>query len=100
MDPVLIEALIPIVAIVMGMLTVLIPITGLTLRFALKPIAESVAKMREAEGAGRELSLVVQRVALLEQQIAGMDTSIERLVEADDFRTRLEAPAESSPDRA
>ncbi len=100
MDPVLIEALIPIVAIVMGMLTVLIPITGLTLRFALKPIAESVAKMRQAEGAGRELSLVVQRVALLEQQIAGMDTSIERLVEADDFRTRLEAPAESPPDRA
>ncbi len=100
MDPVLIEALIPIVAIVMGMLTVLIPITGLTLRFALKPIAESVAKMRQAEGAGRELSLVVQRVALLEQQIAGMDTSIEQLVEADDFRTRLEAPAESPPDRA
>ncbi len=100
MDPVLIEALIPIVAIVMGMLTVLIPITGLTLRFALKPIAESVAKMREAEGAGRELSLVVQRVALLEQQIAGMDTSIEQLLEADDFRTRLEAPTESPPDRA
>ena len=94
MDPVMIEAMIPIVAIVMGMLTVLIPITGFTLRFALKPIAESVAKMREGEGASRMLSLVEQRVALLEQQIAGVDTSIERLVEADEFRARLEAPAE------
>jgi hypothetical protein len=31
--------LIPIVAIVMGMLTVLIPITGFTARFALLPLA-------------------------------------------------------------
>jgi hypothetical protein len=38
--------LIPIVAIVMGMLTVLIPITGFTARFALKPIAEAVATAR------------------------------------------------------
>jgi len=81
--------LIPIVAIVMGMLTVLIPITGFTARFALKPIAEAVARMKEAQGAGQHVALLEQRVALLEQQQSITETDLEKILEVQQFQEKL-----------
>lgn len=81
--------LIPIVAIVMGMLTVLIPITGFTARFALKPIAEAVARMKEAQGAGQHVALLEQRVALLEQQQANTEAELEKALEVQRFQEKL-----------
>ena len=81
--------LIPIVAIVMGMLTVLIPITGFTARFALKPIAEAVARMREAQGSGQHVALLEQRVALLEQQQSNTEDDLEKLMEVQQFQEKL-----------
>ena len=48
MTPVLPIDLTAIVAIVMGMLVVLIPVAGLTARFALKPVVEALARYRES----------------------------------------------------
>jgi len=84
--------LIGLVAVVMGTLTILIPIAGFTARFALKPIAESVARMRESRGAGEELSVVEQRVALLERQMSGMESQLHRLSEVREFEAQLQAP--------
>ncbi len=81
--------LIPIVAIVMGMLTVLIPITGFTARFALKPIAEAVARMKEAQGAGQHVALLEQRVALLEQQQSNTEADLEKVLEVQQFQEKL-----------
>lgn len=80
-----------IVAVVMGMLVVLIPIAGLTARFALKPIAEAVARMRSGEGARRELSLMEQRVALLEQQLSNLETDVQKIEEVAAFDRRLKS---------
>jgi hypothetical protein len=63
--------LIPIVAIVMGMLTVLIPITGFTAR-----------------------ALLEQRVALLEQQQSNTETELEKVLEVQRFQEKLLASAE------
>lgn len=75
------EILIPLVLGTLGILTVLIPIAGLTARFALKPIVEAIARMREVQAGttGRELSVLEQRVALLEQQYQALDSSVERI---------------------
>ncbi len=81
--------LIPIVAIVMGMMTVLIPITGFTARFALKPIAEAVARMREAQGSGQIVALLEQRIALLEQQQSNTETELEKVLEVQQFQEKL-----------
>jgi hypothetical protein len=81
--------LIPIVAIVMGMLTVLIPITGFTARFALKPIAEAVARMREAQGSGQIVALLEQRIALLEQQQSNTEADMEKLMDVQQFQEKL-----------
>lgn len=84
---------IPIVAIIMGTLCFLIPVSLITLRFAIKPIAEAVAQMRSAGAAQEELAIMGQRLALLEQIVGGMETELERIGEAHDFeRELLERP--------
>lgn len=84
-----------IVAIVMGLLVVLIPIAGFTARFALKPIADAVARMREAQSSSRELSMVEQRLTLLEQQLVHMESELHRVREASDFDRQLRSGDES-----
>jgi hypothetical protein len=89
MNPGLIESLVPLVAVIMGTLIVLIPVAGLTVRFAIKPITEAMARVREAPGAGRELSILEQRVALLEQQVQNIESSVDRIGAARDFDRQL-----------
>ena len=86
-----IEVLIPLVAVVMGTLMFLIPIAGFTSRFALKPIVEAMAKYREMQGGttGRELNVLEQRVALLEQQYSVLENDMQRLGELKDFDRQL-----------
>jgi len=60
---------IPIVAILMGGLLLLIPVAGLTLRFALKPVLESFGQLRESRAQSEALRLMEQRLALLEEQM-------------------------------
>lgn len=78
-----------VIAVVMGLMVVLIPVAGVTARFALKPIAEAVARMREAQGTNRELQLIEQRLALMEQQLSGLETDVRRVEEKSDFDQRL-----------
>ncbi len=83
------------VAVVMGCLIVLIPIAGITARFALKPIVESFARLKEMQGGQaantREVAVLEQRVALLEQQYQAMEGSITRLGELKEFDRQLGA---------
>lgn len=60
--------------------------------YALKPIAEAMAKVKEARGAGRELEIIRQRLDLLEQQLGGLDSEVHRLSEAQEFQAKLQAP--------
>lgn len=85
------EILIPLVLGTLGILTVLIPIAGLTARFALKPIVEAIARMREVQAgsSARELSVLEQRVSLLEQQFQALDSQVERIAEVKDFERQL-----------
>ena len=87
------EILIPLVLGTLGILTVLIPVAGLTARFALKPIVEAVARMKEAQSGstGRELNVLEQRVSLLEQQYQALDSTVERIAEIKDFDRQLTA---------
>ncbi|HSL72106.1 MAG TPA: hypothetical protein VK864_17795 [Longimicrobiales bacterium] len=99
MDTTTLELLIPLSAVILGSLMFLIPIAGLTARFAIKPIMEAIAKGREATaaGTGRELSVLEQRVALLEQQYQSLETSVERLSDMKEFDRQLAAPGDSPP---
>lgn len=91
-----ISLLIPLVAIVFGSLTVLIPVVGLTLRFALKPIMEMLTQYREAQGQGREVHLLEQRISLMEEKLHGMERALTRLVDESEFERQLRAPRETA----
>lgn len=84
--------LIPLAAIVLGSLTVLIPITGLTARFALKPIMEAIGQMKAGQGADQRVAYLEQRLALLEEQFHAIERDHARLVEDHNFRRQLEGP--------
>jgi hypothetical protein len=80
------------VAITLGCLMILIPIAGLTARYALKPISESIARMREG-GASREtISLLERRMALIEQEMQNMTEvrdEVRRLADELEFKRQL-----------
>lgn len=65
----LVGAFIPIVAILVAGLAILIPVAGLTLRFALKPALESLVHLREDQAQTQELRLIEQRLSLVEEQL-------------------------------
>ena len=84
-----------IVGIIMGMLVVLIPIAGLTARFAFKPIAESMAKLRQGSMDRQVVEILERRLTLLEQEVhglGGMREDVSRLLEEAEFQRQLKAP--------
>lgn len=95
MDEGLLALLIPILAIVLGSLVVLIPIAGLTARFALKPMLDALARYREMQGEGQRVAMLEQRLALIEEQQHGQERALARLTEEAEFRRQLDAPPAS-----
>lgn len=80
--------------VIMGTLIVLIPVAGITLRFAMKPISEAVLAFKASQGREEKVEILEKRVALLEQQNENLESELERVVEAVKFHERLEAPSE------
>ncbi|MDQ3606498.1 MAG: hypothetical protein M3418_10005 [Gemmatimonadota bacterium] len=83
-----------ILAMLLG-LAVLTPVVGLTARFALKPVVEALARMREAQGASQAVAMLERRMALVEQEmqaLSGIREDLRRLVEEQEFQRELAAP--------
>ncbi len=85
------ETIVSALAIFLGLMVVLIPITGLTARFALKPVMEALGKYRETQNDKQMQALLERRVALMEEQMHSMDRSLRELVEASEFHRELES---------
>lgn len=84
--------LVPLAGIIMGSLIVLIPVAGLTARFAMKPIVESMAKLRQASNQGEAVGMLERRITLLEkevQNLTGIREDLGRLVEEMEFQRQL-----------
>lgn len=77
------------VAVIMGTLMFLIPIAGVTARFALKPLVESFGKFMQSQGAEEAQQMAERRIALLEQNVDALQDELQRIREAQDFDTAL-----------
>jgi hypothetical protein len=73
----------------MGISIVLIPVIGLTARFALKPTVEALSRIFESRGADEGLQILERRIALLEQQVEAFEGSLSRLEEGAEFDRQL-----------
>ena len=96
MDPATLEMLIPLLAVFMGCLIVLIPIAGLTARFAIKPIMEAMARSREIQAGATSphvIAALESRLAALEQQLQNVEGSVDQLHRASEFDRQLRPPA-------
>ncbi len=77
------------VAVILGMLVVLIPIAGLTARFALKPLVESIGSFMRAQGSDEALRMSERRITLLEQNLDAVEDELRRIRDARDFDQAL-----------
>lgn len=80
-----------IVAIVMGVSIILIPVAGLTLRFAIKPAVEAIAQAFEHRGLEDTVGILERRLSILERQMESVETTVNRLAEAVEFQNELRA---------
>lgn len=81
------------VAVILGISVVLIPVVGLTARYALKPFVETLGRFFDHRELDENVQILERRMALLEQQIEAMDGTVRRLTEVTDFHRQLEAGA-------
>lgn len=92
------------VATVLGISIVLIPVLGVTARFALHPTVEALSKLFDKRSSDETLRILERRLELQEQEIAMLAQTVRSLGEARDFDRALEAsfdadgPHETSPD--
>src|SRR5688500_2092516 len=90
MEPGMLSELTGVVAVFFGGAIILAPVLALSARFALKPVMESFAKLRHGSAADLTQD---RRIALLEAELQNVQTTLQHLVEADDFKRQLAVPA-------
>ena len=78
-----------VIAVIMGISVVLIPVIGLTARFALKPTVEALSRVFENRNQEESVQLLERRLALLEQQVEAFESSLGRLEEGAAFDRQL-----------
>jgi hypothetical protein len=84
-----------IVAIVMGISVVLVPVIGLTARFALKPLVESMGHFFQSRNVEESVRILERRMGLMDQQLESMETTLLRLAEAAEFHRDLRSGAQA-----
>ncbi len=82
-------------AVFMGISIVLIPVLGITARFALKPTVEALSHFFNKKGSDEAVSILERRMALIGQQVESIDTNVQRLVETAEFDRNLATPTQS-----
>jgi hypothetical protein len=88
-----------IIAVVMGISVVLIPVIGITARFALKPTVEAFSRLFEGRAANETISILERRMALMESQVESIESNVKRLVDASDFHQQLQSgPTPTAPE--
>jgi hypothetical protein len=86
--------------VIMGSLIVLIPVAGLTARFAMKPVVESMARLKQSSNQGETVNMLERRITLLEkevQNLSGIRDDLGRLVEEMEFQRQLSSGTRQQP---
>jgi len=90
--------LVALVSSIMGISIVLFPVIGLTIRFALKPTVEAMSRFFDHKGLGENVQIMERRMALMEQQIQSIESSVAQLVEVTDFHNQLRSGTGGQPE--
>jgi len=88
------QAILPIdltalLSVFMGISVVLIPVLGITARFALKPTVEALSRFFDRKGSDETISILERRMALMEQQLESIESNVQRLTDTTEFDQKL-----------
>ena len=72
------------VATILGISIVLIPVIGLTARFALKPTVEALGRLLEHKGLDDTINILERRLELQEHLIDSLQATVQELAESTD----------------
>ncbi|UCC84614.1 MAG: hypothetical protein JSW46_06740 [Gemmatimonadota bacterium] len=72
-------------------LAVLIPVTGLTLRFGVKPFLREIADIRAARRGQLVEDVSHERLARIERQLEDLESSMRRLIQVAEFDRQLKS---------
>ena len=81
--------LVAIIGTIMGISVVLVPVIGLTARFALKPLVESLGHFFQSRNVEESVRILERRMALMEQHMETMETTLMRVAETAEFHRDL-----------
>lgn len=82
------------VATILGISIVLIPVIGVTARFALKPTVEAFGRFFDHQGLGETVRVLERRIDFQERQIEALESTVRGLTEGSEFdRALLESKA-------
>lgn len=82
-----------IVAIVVFGLIVFVPVAGLTMRLALKPLIDSLIRIAEVRRSSQETALLEKRLALVEQELSSVRSEVREVTAQAEFYRKLADPA-------
>lgn len=77
------------VATIMGISIVLIPVIGITARFALKPTVEALSKFLHTKELDENVNILERRMTLMEHQLESIESSVRRIAEVTEFHQAL-----------
>jgi hypothetical protein len=83
------DNIVGLVAVIMVFSIVLVPIIGLTARFALKPTMEAMSQFFQQKGVEETVRILERRLGLLEQQVEHMEGQLEQVAEVQRFDRQL-----------
>lgn len=81
--------LVALVGTILGISIVLIPVAGLTLRFALKPAITALTRFFDHQGIEESVRMLERRIEFQEHQIQSLENTIRRLSDESEFDKKL-----------
>lgn len=87
-------------AILFAGMVVLVPVLGLTLRFAIKPFFDTWADIQRGQLRRDHESLEARQISLLEAELQQVQSQLRQVVEAQEFQRQLADPLEAIPSRS
>jgi hypothetical protein len=78
-------------------LVVLVPVLGLTLRFAIKPFFDTWAEIQRSRLADDHSDILARQVNLLELELQEVQRTLQSVADGQDFQRRLADPDPSPP---
>jgi hypothetical protein len=82
---------------ILGISIVLIPVAGLTVRFALKPAVATLTRFFDHQGLEESVRVLERRIDFQEHQIESLEGTIRRITEGNEFDRKLLESRERSP---